>query len=143
MACPKGHFHEYDYTGIELPNDELAFAKVEYDKDKFLNIRAGYYIQFIEPKKSGLTVVIESSPNFDLSNNDIVKEVKSSVFGKLKKVDSMFYSSRMNETGNSLTYNLNFENSNETKMLKKIEADTISIVLLNGKILEFIRKSKT
>ncbi|WP_442264540.1 hypothetical protein ACSIGC_09240 [Tenacibaculum sp. ZS6-P6] len=141
MGCPGGHFHEYKYTGTEITDDELPFTKVEYEKDKFLNIRTGYYLQFIKPKQSGLSAIIGLSPNFDLNKNIAIKNVKSSVFGRLEKVDSLSYPNRIFEKEQSLTYNLTFENNNETRMLKKIENDTISIELFNGKTLQFVRKT--
>ncbi|TDP58323.1 hypothetical protein [Flavobacterium dankookense] len=141
MGCPGGKFHEYKYTGMDSQDDEFAFTKVKYDGDNFLNIRTGYYIKYMKPKLSGLTATIKLSPNIDLSKNEIIKEIKSTAFGKLNKVDSLSYPNQVSESENCLTYTLTFENNNETKMLKKIKNDTISIELSNGKTLEFVRKS--
>lgn len=141
MGCPPGHFHEYKYTGIELPHNELAYTRIEFNKQTDLYIKTGYYYEFINKKENGLATVIKVNPKFNLKKERVVKEVRSSLFGKLSKIDSLPYTTRVYDTINSLLYNLTFEKRNESKTLKKIKNDTISIELANGKILRFIREA--
>lgn len=141
MGCPPGHFHEYEFIGTELPHDGLAYTRIEFNEETDLYIKTGYYYEFINEKESGLATVVKVNPNFDLKNENVVKEVKSSLFGQLKKINNLPYTTRVFDTTNTLMYNLTFEKLNERKALKKIENDTISIELTNGKILQFVRKT--
>lgn len=142
MGCPPGHFHEYKYIGTELPHDGLAYTRIEFNEQTDLHIKAGYYYEFIDDKESGLATVIKINPEFDLKKDAVVKEVKSSLFGKLNRQEKLPYTTRVYDTINTLMYNLTFEKRNERKTLKKIETDTISIELTNGKKLLFVRDSE-
>lgn len=142
MGCPAGHFHEYKYLGTELSNYRLDYARIKFNNEIDLFVKTGYYYEFIDEKENGLGTIIKVNPDFNLNKNSIVKEVTSSLFGKLNKVDSLPYTARVNDTANTLMYKLTFERRNETKTLKKIKNDTISIQLVNGEKLHFARGSK-
>ncbi|MCB9203324.1 MAG: hypothetical protein H6604_09840 [Flavobacteriales bacterium] len=141
MGCPPGHFHEYKFIGTELPHDGLAYTRIEFNNETDLHIKTGYYYEFIHEKENGLATVIKVNPNYDLSKDNVVRKVKSSIYGQLEKMDSLPYTARVYDTANTLMYNLTFEKRNERKTLKKIENDTISIELTNGKTLQFVRKT--
>ena len=138
MGCPAGHFYDYKYLGNELPNEEPNFhTSIELNEQTNLFVRIGDYHEFIYGKKSGLVAIIKVNPTFDLSKDSLVKEVKSSFFGKLTKTDSLPYTARkyILDTTNTIMYNLTFD----TVKTKEIVNDTISIELTNGKKLQFVR----
>lgn len=140
-GCPPGHFHEYKYIGTELQRDVLADTRIELNETDLL-VRVGYYHEFIHEKENGLATIVKVNSNFDLSKNDIVKDVKSSLFGKLTRTDGLPYTTRVYDTRNTLMYNLTVEDRNERRMLKRIKNDTISIELTNGKNLRFVRQTE-
>ncbi len=140
MGCPSGYFHEYKYTGIKLPHDELSYTRIKFNKETDLYIKTGYYNEFIREKENGLTTIIKVNPNYDFNKDKVIKKVSSSFFGQLKKIDSLPYTTRVYDTTNTLMYNLTFDKRNERKILKKIENDTILIELTNGQTLNFVRK---
>ena len=142
VGCPPGHFHEYKYIGTELPHDELAYTRIEFNERTDLYIKTGYYYEFIDEKENGLATVIKVNPEFDLKKDKVVKEVKSMLFGKLNRMEKLPYTTRVYDTINILMYNLTFEKRNERKTLKKIEKDTISIELTNGMKLLFVREDE-
>jgi len=142
MGCPPGHFHEYKYIGTELARDGLDYTRMEYNEKADLYVKVGFYYEFIEQKEKGLAIVIKANPDFDLTKESIIKEVKSSIFGKLNKKESLPYTTRVYDTINTLMYSLKIEECKERKTLKKIENDTISIELTNGKKLLFVRQTE-
>lgn len=141
MSCPPGHFHEYKFIGTELPYDGIPYTRIAFNNETDLYIKTGYYYEFIHEKENGLATVIKVNPNYDLSKDNVVRKVKSSIYGQLKKMESLPHTARVYDTANTLMYNLTFEKRNERKTLKKIENDTISIELTNGKTLQFVRKT--
>lgn len=141
-GCPPGHFHEYKYIGTELQRDVLADTRIELNEETDLLVTVGYYHEFIHEKENGLATIVKVNSNFDLSKNNIVKEVKSSLFGELIRTDGLPYTTRVYDTRNTLMYNLTVEDRNERRMLKRIKNDTISIELTNGKNLLFVRQTE-
>ncbi|MEA1787714.1 hypothetical protein U1E44_16550 [Arenibacter sp. GZD96] len=142
MSCPAGHFHDYKYLGVELKNEQNSSTRIEFNEKTDLYLRVGYYIQFIDEKQNGLSAEIEANPNFDGNLNDSIKEIKSSTFGKLNRTNNIYGANQNFDLKNTILYNLTFNHYNETKTLKKIKNDTISIEFTNGKKLVFIRKSE-
>lgn len=108
MGCPAGHFHEYKYTRIKLPHDELSYTRIKFNKETDLYIKTGYYNEFIREKENGLATIIKVNPNYDFNKDKIIKKVSSSIFGQLKKIDSLPYTTRVYDTTNTLMYNLTF-----------------------------------
>lgn len=143
MGCrPRSYFTEYKYIGTELPHDRYAYTRIGFNKETDLYIRTGYYFDFIDKKENGLTTVIKANSNFDLCKNKIIKEVKSSILGKLKRIDSLPYTTSVYDTTNTIRYNLTFEKHHVKNNMRKIKKDTISIELTNGKKLLFVRSTE-
>ena len=94
----------------------------------------------INNKEKGLVALIKFNSNFGLNKNNIISEIKSTIFGKLNRVDSLPFSARTFANENTILYKLTIESSNGTKTLKKIKNDTISIELINEKTLQFVKQ---
>ncbi|MGB5646571.1 MAG: hypothetical protein WBM55_05580, partial [Muriicola sp.] len=91
IGCPPGHFHEYNYIGTELPYDRLAYTRIEFNEQTDLYIKTGYYYEFIDEKENGLATIIKVNPEFNLKKDNVVKEVKSTLFGKLNRMEKLPY----------------------------------------------------
>ncbi|MCB0460701.1 MAG: hypothetical protein R2821_08840 [Flavobacteriaceae bacterium] len=136
LGCPAGHFHEYKFIGEDF-SDTNFHTKIKFNNETDLYINCGYFYEFIGKKENGITAIIKVDTNTKLDKNKLVKVVKSSLYGELKKVDSLPHTVRIKDTLNTLMYKLNFEKRNERKTIKEIEKDTITIELITGKKLLF------
>lgn len=107
IGCPAGQFYEYKYLGNKLPKEEPGFyTLIEFNEETNLTVRIGDYHEFIDSKKSGLVAIIKVNPNFDLSKDSLIKEVKPSFFGQLTKTDSLPYTVRayIRDTSNTIKF---------------------------------------
>lgn len=142
LGCPPGHFHEYTYTGVPLPNEGLGYTRIPFNEQTDLCVRTGYYNEFILDKENGLIAAIQLNQEFDTTKDAVVTRVTSSVYGELKKIEESPYTARIPDSTNVLMYKVTFPKQIETKVLKRIASDTISIELTTGKTLFFIRNTR-
>ena len=137
ISCTPAHFHEYTYLGTRLPSKHLRYTRIVLNAEVDLHVLVGYFYGFIDKKENGLVAIIKTDAIF---NAKIIKEVKSSKFGNLALMKPN--KSLADDTKNAIQYNLTFTKRKESKTLKKITNDTITIALTTGKELLFVRKSE-
>jgi len=140
VGCPPGHFRAYTYIGDTIPSDDLFYTKIEIDKHTTIYTKAGYYHQFIENKETGLAVVVKVTSKKTWNPDTYVKKVYSTLYGDFTKRDSLPYTMRVYNDTNTVLFDLPLPRQNETKTIKEIEGDTISIEFQNNEKIYFVRK---
>ena len=122
-ACPASHFHNYSYVGN---NEKEILIGNELNYSNFSNIqnaKCGFLYQFIDNKERLLIVKIDSL-------TEKIKSVESKKLGVLQKVEKIELDKA--NINNSEVYRKIIESKNESKILKNLKNDTITIELENG-----------
>lgn len=138
MGCPASQFYEYEKVEGKMTDGKKSTTRAELLDETDFNIKVGYYFQYIDEKENGLITIVETYPSFDGNAEGLIKEVKSSTFGKLKKTKDIYKLTGNVELKNKLIYKLTFDHHNEKKTLKKLRNDTISIEFTHGKKSMFV-----
>ncbi len=143
-GCPGGELHEYQYIGTDSSSNSKEYALIKYDESTELLVTCGYYSQF-KAEKTGLIVNVKVKSKIKLKKEFLIKNVNSSNLGVFNNVKDVkpFYFFAFSDTINSLLYNVPMGRKRKARNnWNKIENDTISITLQNGKELLFVNQGK-
>ncbi len=140
MGCPPAHYYHYEYVGKKSLGTDRGFSQLEFDELTHIEIRSGFYYQFIGKKERGLAtqIRIKKNENFDLFNSKV--KVMSSKLGELKKRELSPDYLPFLDSVPTLIFDRQIELKSEDKILKLIEKDTITVEFSNGMKYQFVKR---
>ncbi len=142
-GCPAGHYHKYTYVGDEEVDNSQWFTKLTLNGHLQLEVSCGYYIDFTRNRHTGISFSVSTDETVEISASALVKSVHSSTFGPMTQYPVERFEDFPVDTIHTASFEHRFQERkqrNERRMLKQIENDTVTVTLVDGQELVFVRK---